>query len=119
MFFDPPYVLLFFGLFASITSGLAFEATLKEKMNAWKQSRSTQNLVQLKSLQLQMPFAGITLGVIFFLTGGLAVFGFPPGASVLVALPLTVGSSYLIWYQLGKVLDQIAQGGSQAIDLDA
>jgi hypothetical protein len=32
---EPPYFLLIAGLFAGITSGAAFEATLKQKVQEW------------------------------------------------------------------------------------
>ncbi len=119
MFFDPPYFLLFFGLFAGLTSGIAFQATLKEQAMAWKTNRSTRSIAQMRSIQLKLPFWGITIGIAIFLTAGLEVFGFPPILAFGVAIPLTTVSSLFIWLQLGSMLKQIETGGFKVLDLDS
>jgi hypothetical protein len=119
MFFDPPYFLLFFGLFAGLTSGIAFQATLKEQAMAWKTNRSTRSIAQMRSIQLKLPFWGITIGIGIFLTAGLEVFGFPPVLAFGVAIPLTIVSSLFIWLQLGSMLKQIETGGFKVLDLDS
>jgi len=119
MFFDPPYFLLFFGLFAGLTSGLAFQATLKEQAMAWKTNRSTRSIAQMRSIQLKLPFWGITIGIGVFLTAGLEVFGFPPILAFGVAIPLTIVSSLFIWLQLASMLKQIETGGFKVLDLDS
>ncbi len=119
MFFDPPYFLLFFGLFAGLTSGIAFQATLKEQAIAWKTNRSTRSIAQMRSIQLKLPFWGITIGIGVFLTAGLEVFGFPPILAFGVAIPLTIVSNLFIWLQLTSMLKQIENGGFKVLDLDS
>lgn len=116
---EPPYFLLIFGLFAGLTSGAAFEATLKQKVREWSKNRSTRTLAQMKGVQLQMPFLGIAAGICVFLSAGLEIFGFPWWLSYSISLPLTLFISVLVWSQLGKLLNQLEQGGSKALDLDS
>ena len=116
---EPPYFLLAFGLFASLTCGLAFEATLKQKVQEWSKNRSTRTLAQMKGFQLLLPFVGIALGICIFLSAGLEIFGFPSWLSYSVSLPLTVLIAVLFWLQLSKLLTQLERGGSKALDLDA
>ena len=116
---DPPYVLLFAGLFAGIASGLAFQATLKQQVHEWAKNRSTRTLAQMKGMQLQLPFLGISVGICVFLASGLETFGFPAKISYAVSFPLTLFTSFLVWFQLSKLLVQLERGGSRAIDLDA
>lgn len=116
---QPPYFLLIFGLFAGITSGAAFEATLKQKVQEWSRNRSTRTLAQMKGFQLVMPFVGIAAGICVFLAAGLEIFGFPSWLSYSVSLPLTLLIALLVWSQLGKLLAQLERGGSRALDLDA
>ena len=116
---QPPYFLLIFGLFAGITSGAAFEATLKQKVQEWSKNRSTRTLAQMKGVQLVMPFVGIAAGICVFLAAGLEIFGFPSWLSYSVSLPLTLFIAVLVWSQLGKLLAQLERGGSKALDLDA
>ncbi|MGB5963768.1 MAG: hypothetical protein WBG73_24235 [Coleofasciculaceae cyanobacterium] len=116
---SPPYLLLFFGLFAGLTCGLAFEATLRQKVQEWSKKRSTRTLAQMKGLQLLMPFLGITVGIAVFLASGLEIFGFPTWLCYAISLPLTLIISSLVWSQLSKLLGQLERGGSKALDLDA
>lgn len=116
---EPPYFLLIFGLFVSMTSGAAFEATLKQKVQEWSKNRSTRTLAQMKGFQLLLPFIGIAAGISLFLAAGLEIFGFPTWLSYSVSLPLTLFIGSLVWSQLGKLLAQLERGGSKALDLDA
>ncbi len=116
---EPPYFLLVAGLFAGITSGAAFEATLKQKVQEWSRNRSTRTLAQMKGIQLLLPFLGIAAGICVFLAAGLEIFGFPAWLSYSISLPLTLLIGFLVWSQLAKLLAQLERGGSKALDLDA
>lgn len=118
-YYNPPYFLLVAGLFISVTSGAAFEATLKSSVGNWAKSRSTRILATMKGPQLLLPFLGITIGVCLFLASGVQIFGFSAAIAYAIALPLTVLTSLLVWYQLGRILTQIEEGGSEALDLDS
>lgn len=119
IFPEPPYFLLVFGLFAGISSGVAFEATLKQKVNEWSKNRSTRTLAQMQGIQLLVPFLGIAAGICVFLSAGLEIFGFPALLSYAVSLPLTLFIGILVWSQLSRLLAQLERGGSKALDLDA
>jgi len=116
---EPPYFLLFAGLFASITSGLAFESVLKQSVKMWSKNRSTRILANLKGMQLILPFLGIAVGSCVFLSSGMEIFGFPAQIAYFISVPLTAGTAALVWSQLGKILVQLEQGGSAALDLDS
>nr|WP_275994135.1 hypothetical protein [Argonema antarcticum] len=107
------------GLLAGITSGLAFEASLKQLVQEWSISRSTRTIAYLQGVQLQLPFLGICIGICIFLASGLEVFGFPTSLSYGVAIILTLLTGLLIWSQLSKLLVQLERGGSRSIDLDS
>ncbi|MCL1466753.1 hypothetical protein [Argonema galeatum] len=119
VFPEPPYFFLLAGLLAGITSGLAFEATLKQLVQEWSISRSTRTIAYLQGVQLQLPFLGICIGICIFLASGLEVFGFPTSLSYGVAIILTLFTGLLIWSQLSKLLVQLERGGSRSIDLDS
>lgn len=116
---EPPYLLLIAGLLASIASGTAFEAVLKQSVSQWQKNRTTQNLDAMRGLGLLIPFLGMAGGVCCFLSAGMEVFGIPFKLAAAAAVPLTVFISWLIWWQLGKILVQLQAGGSQALDLDS
>ncbi|MDF0553901.1 hypothetical protein [Kamptonema sp. UHCC 0994] len=116
---EPPIFLMFAGLLAAIASGTAFEAVLKQAVQEWSKNRSTQTLANLRGTQLAIPFLGMIGGVGFFLSSGLEIFGFPQTLSFSVSIPLTILTAWLVWFQLGKVLNQLERGGSQSLDLDS
>ncbi|WP_013321914.1 hypothetical protein [Gloeothece verrucosa] len=116
---EPPYFLLIFGLFMGITSGLAFEATLKLKVQQWMKQSKKQLSEQKLGFDLLFPFWGISIGICIFLSAGLEIFLGDRWLSYSIALPMTIFIGGLVWMQLGKVLQQLLEGGSQAIDLDA
>jgi uncharacterized protein (DUF2062 family) len=116
---DPPYFLLVAGFLISITSGVAFEAVLKQSVQEWQKNRSTRSLANLQGAQLLVPFLGIGFGVCLFLSSGVEVFGFPTKLAYAISVPLTIFISWLVWWQLGKILIQLERGGSKALDLDS
>lgn len=116
---EPPYFLLVAGLLISIASGTAFEAVLKQSVYAWAKNRSTRSLATLQGTELLLPFLGMVLGVCIFLSSGVEIFGFSTKLAYAISVPLTLLISGLIWRQLGKNLEQLEQGGSQALDLDS
>ncbi|WP_298614003.1 hypothetical protein [uncultured Thermosynechococcus sp.] len=117
--FDPPIVLLLAGIFMGLTSGKAFEATLKQSVQEWNRSRSTRVLSQLRGSRLQLPYLGISIGIWLFLMAGLWTYGFSAAVSMVIAFVLTIATALLVWHQLGKVLTILSTGGSRALDLDA
>lgn len=117
--YQPPYFLFVAGLLASLASGIAFNAVLQESTRDWNQHRSSRYLAHLRGPQLLIPFAGIAFGSCLFLASGMQIFGFPARFAYAVALPLTIFTGWLVWYQLGKILNQIVEGGSKALDLDS
>jgi hypothetical protein len=116
---EPPYFLIFVGLFVGITSGLAFEATLKQFVQQWSKNPTAENLEQIQGFKLQLPFLVMATGVCIFLASGLEVFLFNRWIAYAIAFPVTIFIAALVWVQLGKLLQQLQQGGSKAIDLDA
>lgn len=120
MYFTPPYVLVVIGFFAGITSGLAFQETLKMLVRDWAADSANKTLRTLQqSLSLRVTFLGILLGVCLFLGAGVQLFGVPQLISYAIAAPLAVGTGALVWWQLGKILVMLEEGGSKALELDS
>ena len=116
---DPPYFILFAGLFAGITCGAAFDGALRQSVKAWSVDRANVSLSTGDDKAIGIPFLGICLGIIFFLSAGLEIFGFPTWLAYSIALPLTVLIAILLWFQLQVVFKQLDRGGSPALDLDS
>jgi uncharacterized membrane protein YfcA len=116
---DPPYLILFAGLFAGIACGAAFNGILRQNVNEWKIDRTNIRLEDSDSINLRLPFLGICVGIIFFLSAGLEIFGFPPILAYSISLPMTLFVAVLLWFQLKVVFKQLDRGGSPALDLDS
>jgi uncharacterized protein (DUF983 family) len=116
---DPPYFILFAGLLAGIACGAAFDGTLRQNVKAWSVDRTNIQLANSDDITLRLPFFGICIGIVFFLSAGLEIFGFPTWLAYSIALPLTVFIAILLWFQLRVVFRQLDRGGSPALDLDS
>lgn len=116
---EPPYFLLAAGLFISFASGIAFQAVMKNSVRDWNANRSTHSLTNMRGLNLFVPFVGMAIGSCLFLASGVEIFGLPSKLGYAISLPLTLLISWLVWTQLGKILVELEEGGSEAIDLDA
>lgn len=118
MYPTPPYLLLLVGLFAGITSGFAFESSLKLMVQTWYENQDTETLSNTRRTALTLPYLGICLGICLFLASGLGVFLLPTWFCYAVSVPMTIFIGYLVWSQLGVNLTLLERGGSRAIDLD-
>ena len=117
---DPPLFLIFVGFVVGVTCGLAFEATLKDKVNLWRtQPLQTKESQLSDMIALRIPFIGICVGICIFLASGLEVFIYSRVFSYALSLPLTLLIGGLVWTQLQKLIVQLLQGGSKALDLDS
>lgn len=114
---QPPVFLFIVGLFVAITSGAAFEASLKQLVGQWRTTEDAPS--PLQSFRLKFPFFGICLGTTIFLAAGLESFGYNRLISYGVAIAITLVMISLVWPQLEEVLQQYKSGGSKAIDLDS
>ncbi len=119
LFPQPPYFLLAAGLFISLASGVAFQAVMTDSVKDWSANRSTRSLANMRGPNLFFPFVGMALGSCLFLSSGVEIFGFPTKVAYAIAIPMTLLIGWLVWTQLGKILLQLEEGGSAAIDLDS
>lgn len=115
---EAPYVLLVVGLFASLTSGLAFGSVLKTSVQTYIGDRTPENLAPLRGLPLLVPFLGMCIGVCLFLASTVQIFAFSAKLSYAIAVPLTVVSAGLVWFQLTQILKEIEQKGIQSLGID-
>jgi hypothetical protein len=116
---QPPFLLIAFGFFIAIASGLAFESTLKLKYQEWRKTSQELTLDIFNKSDLRIPFWGICIGICIFLSASLEIFNVSSTLGYIISIPLSGFIGRLIWKQLGEVLLQLKQGGSKAIDLDS
>lgn len=73
---QPPFLLVGLGLFIALTSGFAFQSTLKLKARGIVANNDDIHK-QLSTIDLQLPLFGIGMGMSIFLASGLEVFFYP------------------------------------------
>ncbi len=115
---EPPYFFLAASLLAGILCTVTFSVTLKQQVQAWQAHQSTRTLANLRGIQLLLPFSGIAFGICGFLASCLQIFTFSIQIAYSFAIPLTVLTAGLVWYQLIRVLDQLETKGAKNIDFD-
>jgi hypothetical protein len=115
---QPPYVLLVAGLLSAIATGAAFSAMLQQSIRGWATTDRTQPLRNIRGFSLQLPYLGICAGTCVFLASGVQLFAFPASGAYAVSAPMIALMAWLLWRQLGVILDQLEKGGSEALDLE-
>ncbi len=111
-----PYVLAGVGLAMGVLCGLTFARLVQERLDGWKQDRMA--MLPLGRLETNLPYAGIVIGITLFIGGSLQVFGFAPGAALLVALLLSLATAGALWVQLERLMLQVENGTFSAVDFD-
>jgi hypothetical protein len=112
----PPYFLTGLGLAVGVLCGLTFSRQVQNRLEAWKQDRHP--MLPLANAQTTASYAGIQIGVTLFIGGALQVFGFAPGAALLVALLLSLLTGGALWVQLQRLMLQVESGRFRAVDFD-
>ena len=113
---QPPYLLAGVGLAFGILCGLTFSKLVQQRLDDWKQDRLP--LLPLARLQTVLPWMGLLLGITLFIGGSLQVFGFAPGAAVLLAFLLSLATGGALWVQLARLMKQVLDGNFKAVDFD-
>lgn len=113
---QPPYLLAGVGLAIGILCGLTFSKLVQQRLDDWKQDRLP--LLPLARLQTVLPWMGLLLGITLFIGGSLQVFGFAPGAAVLLAFLLSLATGGALWVQLARLMKQVQDGNFKAVDFD-
>ena len=120
LYAQPPFVLMVAGFLSAIAAGTAFGATLQQATRLWAERRGEgESLSSIRGLSLQLPYFAICAGICVFLASGIQFFGFPAHVAYAMGVLLTAAMALLVWRQLGVILQQLEQGGSKALDLDA
>ena len=113
---QPPYMLAGLGLAIGVVCGLTFGQLIKDRLQGWKDDRLA--LLPLGRFETTLSYTGIVIGVTLFIGGSLVVFGFAPGAALLVALLLSLLTGGALWTQLERLMKQVETGKFKAVDFD-
>ena len=115
-FQQPPYLVAGLGLAIGVLCGLTFARKVQNRLDGWKQDRLA--LLPLGTWELTLAYTGVVIGVTLFIGGSLQVFGFAPGAALLVSFILSIATAGALWVQLERLMEQVQAGNFKAVDFD-
>jgi hypothetical protein len=113
---QPPYLVAGLGLAIGVLCGLTFARMVQNRLDGWKQDRLA--LLPLGTWELTLAYTGVVIGVTLFIGGSLQVFGFAPGAALLVSFVLAIATAGALWVQLERLMEQVQAGNFKAVDFD-
>ena len=113
---QPPYLMAGLGLVIGVLCGLTFGRQIQAKLDGWKQDRLA--LLPLATAEIMLSYAGTLLGITLFIGCSLQIFGFAPGAALLVALVLSLLTGGALFAQLEGLMQQVESGNFKAVDFD-
>jgi len=103
---EPPYVLLFSGLFTILVCVIPLILALKHRLRYWATHVSPDTLPAGGKIQIILPFIGTVSGIGFFLLAGFEVIGIPLLPSLVLSLLVTLVGGQLAWSQMGRLLSR-------------
>lgn len=115
---QPPFLTALIGIFIALTFGSVFQNLIEQKLGESYRNPQAENSFILDNPVIAAAFWGICFGVWMFLGGGLLIFGFGIISAYGVALLISIFTGSLVWDQLGEVLSQLKEGGSESLSLE-
>lgn len=115
---QPPFLSALIGIFIVLTFGSVFQNVIEQKLRESYKNPYRANSFKLDNPVIASSFLGICFGVWNFLGGGLLIFGFGIIPAYGFALLLSILTGSFLWDQLGKLLLQIKEGGSESLSLE-
>ncbi|NEO85705.1 MAG: hypothetical protein F6J87_15855 [Spirulina sp. SIO3F2] len=110
---------ILFTTFFAIATGFIFKDMLEYQVHYWHENRQTEPRIRYDQPQVKVAYLLLTFFLTLFMGECLSVFRigllFAGGISVAMVLP----TAFLVWVQLGSMLELLVKGGSQAIDIDS
>jgi len=104
--------------FLAIIFGIIFKDKLEYQVALWQQNREGQGKIRYRTPGIILSYTLCNLFAFGFVAACLNVFGLSLGLAALVGGILVFSTAGLIWWRLGSLLELLAVGGSQAIELD-
>ncbi|MDX2270965.1 MAG: hypothetical protein NW237_03315 [Cyanobacteriota bacterium] len=103
----------------AVMFGIIFKDMLEYRVALWQANRDQQAQIEYVRPGLVISYLLTCLWVGLFLAACFLVIGFTPLLSGITAAIMVVLTGGLIWWQLGSLLQLLAVGGSEAIDIDS
>jgi len=103
--------------FFAIIFGIIFKDKLEYQVALWQQNREGQGKIRYRTPGIILSYTLCNLFAFGFVAACLHVFGLSLALAALVGGILVFSTAGLIWWRLGSLLELLAVGGSQAIEL--
>ncbi|MEN9226455.1 MAG: hypothetical protein Q6L60_12005 [Thermostichus sp. HHBFW_bins_43] len=119
-FVNPPiYSAIALFSFFAVIFGIIFKDKLEYQVAFWQLNRASQPQIRYRTPGMILTYSLCCLFTFGFVAACLDVFGLSLGLATGVGGILVLSTGGLVWWQLGSLLELLAMGGSQAIDIDS
>jgi len=119
-FVNPPiYSAIALLSFFAIIFGIIFKDKLEYQVALWQLNRDSQAQIRYRTPGVILTYILCCLFTFGFVAACLYVFGLSLTLAGWVGGVLVLLTAGLVWWQLGSLLELLALGGSQAIDIDS
>ncbi len=119
-FVNPPiYSAIALFSFFAVIFGIIFKDKLEYQVALWQLNRDSQAQIRYRTPGVILTYSLCCLFTFGFVAACLYVFGLSLTLAGWVGGVLVLLTAGLVWWQLGSLLELLAMGGSQAIDIDS
>jgi hypothetical protein len=119
-FVNPPiYSAIALLSFFAVIFGIIFKDKLEYQVALWQQNRESQGQIRYRTPGVILTYTLCCVFTFGFVAACLNVFGLSLGLAALVGGILVFSTAGLIWWRLGSLMELLAVGGSQAVDIDS
>jgi hypothetical protein len=114
----PIYIIVVATTVFAVLFGLIFKDMLEYQLAQWQLDPDPKSKINYKTPNIRVAYSATSLFVFFSVASSLAVFIPVYWLALVVGLVVVLPTAFLMWVQLGSMLDMLATKGLEAVDLD-
>ena len=114
----PIYIVVVASTVLAVLWGIIFKDMLEYQVGVWDANSKTQKTINYKTPNLIAAYLGTTFFVWICVSASLAVFVPVYSIAAVMGTIVVLPTAFLIWFQLGSMLNLLASKGYEAIDIE-
>jgi hypothetical protein len=114
----PIYIIVIATTVFAVLLGLIFKDMLEYQLAQWQLDPNPKSRINYKTSNIRAAYSATTLFVFLSVASSLAVFIPIYWLAIVVGVVVVFPTAFLMWVQLGSMLDMLATKGLEAVDLD-
>ncbi|MGB3405733.1 MAG: hypothetical protein WBA77_23840 [Microcoleaceae cyanobacterium] len=114
----PIYIIVIATTVFAVLLGLIFKDMLEYQLALWRFDPDPKSLINYRTNNIRIAYSATSLFVFLCVASSLAVFIPIYWLAIVVGAVVVFPTAFLMWVQLGSMLDMLATKGLEAVDLD-